>query len=55
MEAGADVNTWDLDRDCNPLVLAMWEEHGNITRLLLEAGADPNVEDKEGTGSRSIL
>ena len=48
IQAGADVNAWDLYQASNPLIKAMWGEHDDVVRLLLEVGADPNVKDKEG-------
>lgn len=49
IKAGADLNAWTSERSSNPLIVAMWEEHDEATRLLLQAGADPNVKDEEGS------
>ncbi|MGB3694723.1 MAG: ankyrin repeat domain-containing protein [Spirulinaceae cyanobacterium] len=48
IQAGADVNAWNLDHDSNPLLMAMWSGHEDIVSLLLKAGANPNIKDNEG-------
>lgn len=48
IQFGADVNAWNLLQDSNPLIMAIWGGHDQVTRLLLEAGANPNVKDSEG-------
>jgi uncharacterized protein len=53
---GADVNAWDRDRELTPLLKALYfpivnsqeQRPTDIVRLLLESGADPNVESGEG-------
>lgn len=45
---GADVNAWDDAHTVTPLLAAVYWENRDAIRLLLEAGADPNVESDEG-------
>ena len=45
---GADVNRWDERHRYTPILAAVQNEHINAARILLAAGADPNVSDDEG-------
>lgn len=45
---GASVNTWDAQHTSTPLLTAVQIRHVEAVRLLLAAGADPNVRDNEG-------
>jgi ankyrin repeat protein len=47
LEDGADVNTRDNIHN-TPLFLAMRHEASNLVRFLLEHGANPNLQNKEG-------
>jgi ankyrin repeat protein len=44
---GPDVNVWA--QSTTPLLAAVKEHHSKTTKLLLEAGADPNLAFKDGT------
>lgn len=45
---GARVNGWDISKEGDPLLIAVWMNHIEAARLLLAAGADPNIRDDEG-------
>jgi uncharacterized protein len=45
---GAAVKGWDVNQEGDPLFLAVLMKHIEAVRLLLAAGADPNVKDDEG-------
>jgi len=47
IERGVDVNAKRVLWDCNHTALHITVEHGviELTRLLLDAGADPNIRD----------
>ncbi len=45
---GADANAWDADHSMTPLLTAVEMPHLEAVRLLLSAGADPNVKNDEG-------
>lgn len=45
---GADVNRWDAEHASTPLLNAVFREHIEAVRLLLSAGADPNVRGDQG-------
>lgn len=45
---GASVNTWDTRHTTTPLLTAVQIQHIEAARILLAAGADPNVRDNEG-------
>lgn len=45
---GADVNGWDQSRTSTPLLAAVMIKHIEAVRILLAAGADPNVRGNEG-------
>lgn len=45
---GADPNGWDETRDATPLLMAVMIKHVEAVRILLAAGADPNVRGSEG-------
>src|SRR4051812_35138740 len=44
---GADVNRWDEENETTPLLIAVFMNHIDAVRILLAAGADPNVRDDE--------
>jgi uncharacterized protein len=43
IQHGADVNAWDNKHHLNPLLAALYWNNREAARLLLNAGADPNV------------
>ena len=45
---GAKVKGWDVDNEGEPLFLVVGMYHIEAVRLLLAAGADPNVRDDRG-------
>src|SRR6185436_12361541 len=45
---GVMVNGWDPSREGDPLLMAVVMNHIEAVRLLLAAGADPNIRDDEG-------
>jgi uncharacterized protein len=45
---GADVNRWDEEHETTPLLNAVFNNNIDAVRILLAAGADPNVRDDEG-------
>jgi uncharacterized protein len=45
---GARVKGWDVNKEGDPLFLAVGMNHIEAVRLLLAHGADPNVRDDEG-------
>ncbi len=45
---GAKVKGWDVDKEGDPLFLAVGMNHLEAARLLLAHGADPNVRDNVG-------
>jgi ankyrin repeat protein len=45
---GADVNRWDEEHGSTPLLNAVLANHIEAVRMLLAAGADPNVCGAEG-------
>ena len=53
-DRGADVNALDKHH-ATPLLLAAERYMDNITRLLLERGADPNVKNSKGKTTLHIL
>lgn len=48
IEHGADVNGWDANRNETPLLNASMPSEIEAARILLEAGADPNVRRSDG-------
>ncbi len=49
MQHGADVNAWDEGHNETPILSACYPDVGiEVPRLLLEAGADPNVRRSDG-------
>jgi len=48
IEAGADVNFQNVFRENTPLHHAVFHQHEDIVRLLLEHGADPNRQTRFG-------
>lgn len=48
IEHGADVNAWNVGNSLTPLIRAVFHEDVQAIRLLLEAGASPNVVSAEG-------
>lgn len=49
LRRGVRVNGWDVDQEGDPLLDAVMMKHIEAVRLLLAAGADPNVSNNEGT------
>ncbi|MEZ4293368.1 MAG: ankyrin repeat domain-containing protein [Polyangiaceae bacterium] len=45
---GAVVNDWDRRRESTPLLIAVFRNQIEAVRVLLAAGADPNVRGDEG-------
>jgi hypothetical protein len=45
---GADVNRWDEAHESTPLLNAVFRNRIDAVRMLLAAGADPNVRGAEG-------
>jgi hypothetical protein len=45
---GAIVKGWDVNKEGDPLLVAVVMNHIDAVRLLLAQGADPNVRDNEG-------
>jgi hypothetical protein len=45
---GAKVTDWDMSREMGPLWDAVMMNHVEAVRLLLAAGAEPNLRDNEG-------
>jgi uncharacterized protein len=45
---GARVNGWNVSKEGSPLLDAVLMEHIDAVRILLSAGADPNVCDGDG-------
>lgn len=45
---GAKVKDWNVNKEGGLLFLAVLDNHIELARLLLAAGADPNVCDEEG-------
>jgi uncharacterized protein len=45
---GASIDIWDGNHDSTPLLMALFRGHLEVVRLLLAAGADPNVVGSEG-------
>jgi uncharacterized protein len=48
LRQGAAVDIWDADHDSTPLLMALFRDQLEAVRLLLAAGADPNVVGSEG-------
>ncbi len=48
IEAGADVNGWDVDQSLTPLHSAVYADNIEALGLLLQAGADPTIVTDEG-------
>jgi ankyrin repeat protein len=45
---GAVPDSWDADHDSTPLLMSVFRQQAEATRLLLVAGANPNVTGAEG-------
>jgi uncharacterized protein len=45
---GARANGWNASKEGDPLLMAVFIKHLEAVRMLLSAGADPNVRDEEG-------
>ena len=54
IEHGAEVDRWDTPRSSTPLIIAVANGRIDAARLLLEAGADPNVMG-EGTETPLLM
>lgn len=57
IEHGADVNAWDQEKNLTPILKALYfpivdppgiPGSSDLVRLVIDAGADPNVESQEG-------
>lgn len=48
LQHGAAVDGWDVDHDATPLLMALFREQREAAKILLDAGADPNVRGGEG-------
>jgi uncharacterized protein len=48
LQAGADVNQWNKEGDWNPLLAAMYPDRDQVFPLLLDAGANPDIQNSEG-------
>lgn len=48
IEAGADVNCWDKNKDTHPLILALKIDCIEVVNSLLDAGCNPDILDPEG-------
>lgn len=48
LRQGADANGWDEARTVTPIITAVGFDNVEAVRMLLVAGADPNVRDNEG-------
>jgi ankyrin repeat protein len=48
LRAGARADSWDARRDATPLLMSLFRRQPEATRLLLAAGADPNMTGAEG-------
>lgn len=48
LRQGADANGWDDARTVTPIITAVGFDNIEAVRVLLVAGADPNVRDNEG-------
>lgn len=51
---GARVTGWDTSREMGPLYDAVMMNHIEAARLLLTAGAEPNIKDDEGVSPLRI-
>ncbi|MBK8253564.1 MAG: ankyrin repeat domain-containing protein [Polyangiaceae bacterium] len=45
---GAKVKGWEVDKEGDPLLDAVGTNRADVVRMVLAAGADPNVENDEG-------
>ena len=45
---GTRVKGWDVNKEGDPLFMAVFNNHIEAVRLLLAAGAEPNLKDDEG-------
>ncbi|RKH49012.1 ankyrin repeat domain-containing protein [Corallococcus sp. AB050B] len=48
LRQGASVDAWDGHHDATPLLMALFRDQREATRLLLAAGADPTLVGAEG-------
>lgn len=51
---GALVNSRESRNGATPLMVAAFEGHEDVVRILLEAGADVNAKDAEGNTALSL-
>jgi uncharacterized protein len=48
LKHGANVNGWDTLHEATPLLMALFRNNKEAARILVNAGADPNVRSGEG-------
>jgi len=51
---GAEINAKDTALRCTPLVFAAVEDHEAIVKILLETGADPDIQNDHGDSALMI-